>query len=180
MLPTNLHDYHLEIRCPRCAGRARWEEPFALLYGDQAGDEERARLKRWGPWLIREKFPSVVRWTPPPRGCGYHHRSLGVSRCFRCHAVAAHRLRWPEDAYFQWDARGIVLYAWHPEHARVLLDYLGARLRDPTRYGEPYRKGLQRLPAQVLDGHMGQRLVRRIAGTLRAHGIPLHPPRPLP
>lgn len=176
MLPPDVRDYHLEIRCPRCEGRARWEEPFALLDPATAADGERDRLVPWGGWLIREKFPSVARWTAPARGQGYRHHAQGVSRCRACHAVVLHRLRWPGDAYFQWRVRGITLYAWHEEHARVLLHYAGASLRDPGRYGEGYRKSLQRLPAQAIDGHARHRLAGLIADTLRAHGIPPDPP----
>lgn len=178
VLPPNLRDYHLEVRCPRCGGRARWEEPFELVPNGELRDGEAEGMPAWGPWRVREKFPSGVRWTPPPRGHGYVHACEGVLRCGTCHAVAPHRLSWPSDAFFQWYVRGVTLYAWHADHARVLLHYIGSALRDPGGYGSVYRKGLQRLPAAVLDGHARARTASRIADTLRAHGIPLHPPAP--
>ena len=176
MLPPDLRDYRLEIRCPRCGGRAVWEEPFAFVHPRDIAADERERLAPWGGRLVREKFPSVVRWMPPGKGQGWLHHHRGVARCGACHAVVLHELRWPEDAYFQWSVRGVTLYAWHEEHARVLLDYIGSTLRDPNRYGEGYRKGLQRLPAEVLDGHVRERVAAQIAETLRANGIPIAPP----
>ncbi len=176
MLLSTFYDAQLEIRCPRCGGRALWEEPFAFRSAKKVPEEERARMVRWGGWLVLEKFPSVIRWTPPRRGEGYWHHGLGVVRCWTCYAVVLHCLRWPEDALFQWRVRGVTLYAWNAEHARVLLHYIGATLRDPTLYGERYRKGLQRLPTGVMKGHARERLAGQIAATLRAHGLPLGPP----
>lgn len=180
MLPPNLRDYHLEIRCPRCGGRARWEEPFQFVRRHDVPEEEWDRLVAWGQRWVREKFPSLVRWKPLGRGHGWRHATLGVFRCGACHAVALHRLRWPADAFFQWRVRGMLLFAWDEAHARVLLHYVGATLRDPDRYGERYRKSLQRLPAEVIGGHARGRVVARIAETLRANGIPPEPPRPAP
>ena len=176
MLPPNVRDYHLEIRCPRCGGRARWEEPFQFVRRHDVPEAEWDRLVAWGQQWVRETFPSVIRWTSPARGRGYRHYAQGVARCRACHAVVLHRLRWPGDAFFQWRVRGITLYAWHEEHARVLLHYVAASLRDPRRYGEGYRKSLQRLPAQAIGGHARRRLAGQIADTLRAQGIPLDPP----
>lgn len=177
MLPTNVHDYHLEIRCPRCGGRARWDEPFSFHNPKRVPAEERGRMVPWGGWLVREKFPSVIRWRRPlPGEGGYRYHGLGVVRCRACHAVRLHCLRWPQDALFQWSVRGVTLYAWNQEHARVLLHYIGSTLRDPNRYGSGYRKSLQRLPARVLSGHARERLAAQIAQTLRAHRLPLDPP----
>lgn len=179
MLPPDIRDYYLDIRCPRCGGRARWEEPFAFVDRKRVPAEELPRLVQWGGWLIREKFPSVVRWKAPrPGEGGYAHYHEGVSRCSACHAVVLHRLHWREDAYWHWRVRGHTLYAWHEEHARVLLDYIRARLRDPFRYGSRYQKHLQRLPAPLLDAHVRDRLAGQIADTLRAHGVSLDPPPP--
>jgi hypothetical protein len=175
MLPPNPHD-SLEVRCPRCGGRAVWEEPFAFVDPRRVTEEERERLIPWSGYLVREKFPSVIRWTAPRRGQGHPYHQRGVVRCRACHAVVLHRLDWPEDALFRWGVRGVTLYAWDEEHARVLLHYVGSLLRDPNRYGERYRKGLQRLPTEVMDGHARAGLAAQIAASLRAHGISLDPP----
>jgi hypothetical protein len=176
MLPPNLRDYHLEIRCPRCDGRARWEEPFEIvdLKRHTVGPGE--TLLKWGGWDVREKFPSLVPWRPPRPGVGWAHYTQGVVRCGQCHLVAVHRLRWPADAFFRWGVRGSLLWAWHAEHAAVLHDYLAAKVRDPFRYPQPYPKSLQRLPRDVLAARSRERVARQIAATLAALGIPLDPP----
>jgi hypothetical protein len=180
MLPTNLRDYHLDIRCPRCDGRARWEEPFEVM------DPARGRVPlgenadgfiRWGGWRIREKFPSLLRWKEPRRGQGWQHYAQGVVRCSACHLAALHRLRWPADAFFRWSVRGTPLWAWHAEHAAVLRDYVGAKVRDPFRYPQPYPRALMRLPAAVLAGRSRERVAGQIGATLAALGLSLDPPR---
>jgi hypothetical protein len=90
--------------------------------------------------------------------------------------VAAHRLRWPADAYFRWAVRGVPVWAWHEEHARVMHHYIAARVREPFRYPAPYPRALQRLPATVLAGRNRERLAGQMGATLTALGIPLEPP----
>lgn len=178
MLPPNLRDYHLEIRCPRCGARARWEEPFVIggTRDEVDAGHPGAETIAWGSLRIHEKFPSLLRWRDTRTGRGWRHYAIGVVRCPRCHLAARHRLRWPDDAFFRWNVRGTPLWAWHAEHARVLHDYLAARARDPFRYPYPYPKSLQRLPRDVLAARSRERVARQIAGTLAEEGIPLAPP----
>jgi hypothetical protein len=183
MLPPNLRDYYLEVRCPRCAGRARWEEPFELAdpsRGHVTGGTQAEGFVQWGGWRVREKFPSLLRWTEPRRGQGWSHYAQGVVRCSACHLVALQRLRWPADAFFRWNVRGTPLWAWHAEHAQVLHDYIAARVRDPFLYPDPYRKSLQRLPRDVIAARSRERVSRLIANTLTELGIALAPPLRLP
>ncbi len=178
MLPPSLRDYHLEICCPRCGGRARWEEPFEITgpRSEANASMPGAVTQAWGPWTVRERFPSVVRWRAPRKGVGWTHYARGVARCAACHWVAQHRLRWPADAYFRWNVRGTQLWAWHAEHARVLHHYVAAQLRDPYRYPHPYPRTLQRLPADVLARRSRAHVVGKIAATLGALGIDPDPP----
>ena len=174
----------LDVRCPSCGGRAAFGEPFEFLVARKVPPGEAAGLQRWGGWLVREKYPSVMRWKAP-RGShqylttggrsresgGHRLRHRGVVRCRECHLVAVHVLRWPGDAYFQWDIRGTRLWAADVEHARVLLHYIESLLRDPWSYGG-YRAGLQKLPATVLAARNRALVARKIRGTLESLGEP--------
>ncbi|HEX8395027.1 MAG TPA: hypothetical protein VF665_21955 [Longimicrobium sp.] len=167
-------DAPLEIRCPRCEGPARWEEPFEFISSarrEAIPDDEAAALKPWSGWRVRERFPSVVAWQAPNRGAGYQLYRDGVVLCDACHHVGKHRLRWPADALFRWSIRGETLWAFHREHARVLLHYIGGALRDPSRYPR-YAKGLRKLPATAIAARNRERIARLIEGTLRDLGIP--------
>jgi hypothetical protein len=57
-------DGSLEIRCPRCGGRAAFDEPFQFLSARKAQGLPDTG-KRWGGWYVREKYPSVLRWKAP-------------------------------------------------------------------------------------------------------------------
>lgn len=179
ILPPPSLDTQLDIRCPRCGGRAAWTEPFAYVRKaelEQMAPEQAARLRTWGRWTVRERFPSVAPWKAPARGEGYTYGKNGVVRCGACHLVARHRLRWPEDLYFRWSVRGTPLWAWDAEHACVLRDYIAARHRDPFRYPRPYPRTLMRLPRDVLAGRNRERVAGQIEAALRAAGVPLDPP----
>lgn len=182
MLPREVP---LEIRCPRCGGRAAFDEPFEFV-GSRAAravdpDDPRP-LHRWGGWLVREKYPSVLPWRAPRGdgqfltlgGCpgdhgGYRLRHRGVVRCRECHLVGVHVLRWPADAYFQWAIRGARLWAWNAEHARVLLHYVGALQRDPRRFPF-YRRSLRELPAPILAARSRELVARKVRESLHRAG----------
>jgi hypothetical protein len=170
----------VEIRCPRCGGRGAFDEPFQFVSARKAqGLAETGH--RWGGWYVREKYPSVISWTPPSgshqylstgparSSGGYRLRHRGVVRCRECHLVAVHVLRWPGDAYFQWNVRGALLWAWDVNHARVLLHYIESSLRDPARY-PAYRRSLQELPASILAARSRGIVARKIRGTLQGAG----------
>lgn len=177
MLPR---DGSLEIRCPRCGGRAAFDEPFQFLSARKAQGLPDTG-KRWGGWYVREKYPSVLRWKAPRGshqylttgrdrlGGGYRLWHRAVVRCRACHLVAVHVLRWPGDAYFQWKVRGTRLWALDANHARVLLHYIESSLRDPARY-PGYQRSLRKLPAAILAARSREVVARKISATLQASG----------
>lgn len=171
----------LDVRCPRCGGRARFDEAFEFVSGRTVDPLRSGPMHRWGGWYVREKYPSVMSWKAP-RGSGqflywgrarlpggFRLRDRGVVSCRECHRVAAHVLRWPDDAFFQWDVRGTRLWAAHAEHARVLLQYIGSSQRDPFRHAE-YRRSLQELPAEVLAARNRSTVTRKILAALAEAG----------
>jgi hypothetical protein len=190
-LPLNVP---LEVRCPRCGGRASFDEPFEFIGGRAAKSidpDDPRPVHRWAGWHVREKYPSVASWKAPkgPRrtlywgGCpsgngGYRLRHRGVVRCSACHFVGLHVLRWPADAFFQWSVRGNTLWAWNADHARVLLHYIGALQRDPWRFPF-YRKSLQELPAAILAARSRDVVRRKIREGLERAGESTDAPRPL-
>ena len=173
-------DGSVEIRCPRCGGRATFDEPFQFVSARKAQGLPDGET-RWGGWYVREKYPSVVRWKAPGgshqylftgaarSSAGYRLWHRGVVRCRECHLVALHVLRWPGDAYFQWNVRGTRLWSWDVNHARVLLHYIENSLRDPRRY-PAYRGSLQKLPAAILAARSRDTVARKIRGTLHDSG----------
>ena len=180
----------LEIRCPRCGGRATFDEPFEFIgrSGRTAADREaleREGLQRWGSWYIREKYPSVARWKAPPGSQqiiwsgpgstldlgGYRRDHVGVVRCPACHFVGKHELVWPDDLYFRWEHRGTPLWAEGAEEARMLLHFIESTDRDPGRYPAGYGKTLRKLPAALKSAKSREAVTALIRRTLRDAGI---------
>lgn len=173
----------LEIRCPRCEGRAWFEEAFEFLAGRRV-EEGAERLHRWGGWLVRERYPSVMGWKAPSGSEQhlYHGRASlaggfrlmhrGVVRCTACHHVGVHVLRWPGDAWFRWNVRGTPLWAWDVEHARVLWAYIDSLRREPWRYPR-YHASLRKLPSVVLAARNRSLVAGKISASLRAAGEPV-------
>jgi hypothetical protein len=170
-----------DIRCPKCGGRAVFDEPFSFLSCKEGVPENEPRpVHRWGGWLVVEKYPSVLSWTAPrgshqslifpkaKEGSGYYVvRKKGVVKCSACHHVGVHELNWPEDAFFRWEIRGDTLWAWSAEHARVLLEYIGSEERDATKF-PAYLRQLRRLPKQFLSAKVRDLVVKNISDTLAA------------
>jgi len=164
-----------DVRCPNCGSRAVWDAAFETVptrRGQPIDTDDPRPVHQWGGWFLRERYPTVVPWRPPRGRPGNYlvQGEFGVVRCPECHRIAAQPLCWPGDAFFQWSIRGVRLWAWNAEHARVLLDYIGCELRDPGKYGR-YGRDLQKLPARVLAARNRELVVRRIRESLRAAAV---------
>jgi hypothetical protein len=126
----------------------------------------------WGGWVVIENYPSLLKWPRPASrydGKGnYEMWRDAVTKCTNCHEIAIREVTWPEDAYFQWDIRGHTLWAWNREHAQVLLDFLGSKERDESKYGW-YAKGLSKLPGELISSKVRGLVVKRIKETLNGN-----------
>ncbi len=165
------------IHCTRCGGHAIFDEPFDF-YPERKGLPlaEGRPVHRWGGRFVVEKYPSILPWVPPKgyqqalsshvaeEGSGVYvmHRT-GVMKCTDCHRVAVHALQWPTDAYYQWNIRGHILWAWSREHAQVLLDYLGGTERDPNKI---LWWRVSKLPQAVIAAKVRDNVVKQITRTL--------------
>ena len=92
----------------------------------------------------------------------------GVVKCPHCYLLIKHRLEWPADAYYQWDIRGVTLWAWCTEHACVLLGFLAASERDVARFPG---WGLHKLPREIISAKNRDEVVKRITATLQREGV---------
>ena len=86
------------------------------------------------------------------RGGGIHHELIdapgtfdGDLFCHRCGLNRRETIHWPQDAYWLFDVRGKVLWAWSREHAEILLDFIESKNRKKSRY-RGYISSLLHLP----------------------------------
>lgn len=153
----------LNVRCPRCDARAEYDLPFDLFVAARgAPADEQRTLHRWGGWLLAEKYPAVRPWDAAIDSIS---ESDGVVKCSRCHFLARHTLKWPQDAFYRWEIRGNTLWAFNVEHARVLREFLAGKDRDITRHPE-YARNLMKIPGEFLSAKLRDRIEAAIDGTL--------------
>ena len=133
------------VRCPQCGQQAAFESGVARKY-----------LLNLVPVALERHLEA---------------RRQGIVRCPACGLDAAHRLTWPDDAFFQWRVRNSTLWAWSADHARVLLAYIGSLQRDPDQF-PGYEVSLRQLPKAVVAAHARERVVKLITRTLAGEAAP--------
>lgn len=159
----------VDIRCPVCGQRAAFWEPFIFIDAQRFPSDERRPAHKWGDWMVIERFPTHLPWRAPntaarhpwrrgeDRSCGYPMLTHGWVQCPHCHADTKHRLQWPEEAYWQWQIRGKILWAWDRPHAETILAFIAADHRPSRRAAD-----LRRLPAHFLSAKVRDLTVKRM------------------
>ena len=165
----------IDIKCPDCGGLAKFEEPFEFLPHGEVRSDETKPMHQWGGWTVLERFPSQFNWKAPSssgqylRGGGtafnggYPLLTNGLVQCPHCHVNSQHRLNWPSEAYWQWEIRGQVLWAWNRRHALIILDFV----KDINR---PSRRSpsLKYIPSHFLAAKVRDLVVRKIEQSFNA------------
>ncbi len=64
--------------------------------------------------------------------------------CTECGLHGLQTLAWPEDAYWRFEVKGSVLWAWSLQHAGAILEYLESK--DRKRYPKGYLAAMLHLP----------------------------------
>jgi len=153
------------VHCRKCGELATLDTPFEFYRAREGLPESETRpAHRWNGWLVVEKHPLIAKWVAPEDGQSYD-RPLGVVLCSSCYAKYAYEVSWPADAYFQWDIRGHILWAYNREHARVLLEFIGSKERDEMRYPR-YRDSLRKLPSELISAKVRDDVIKAIKRTL--------------
>jgi hypothetical protein len=142
---------------------------WALLDDDMPHLEGRSYYLS-GTTLVFEKYPHLMH-KDAFNSERYGNANGFVVKCYSCHLVDAHAVNWPEDAYFQWDIRGHILWAFNREHATVLLEFIRSDERDETQFGY-HSKNLRRLPTHFIAANMRDLIVKEISATLKMERTP--------
>lgn len=165
----------IDIKCPNCSGLAKFEEPFEFLSSNNAEPNETRPYHKWGGWVVVERFPSQFNWKAPStsnqylRGGGenghggYPVLTNGLVQCPNCYANEKHKLQWPHDAYWHWDIRGELLWAWDRDHAKAILAYVKRTVR-PSRHSY----ALRYIPSHFLSAKVRDLVVRKMKQSLNA------------
>lgn len=89
-----------------------------------------------------------------------------MTQCLRCRDTRVYDMRWPQDAFWRWEIRGSVLWAFSREHAVVLREYISRLHREPSDLGVEFTGFLARLPSEFLRAKVRDEIVRMIDESL--------------
>lgn len=165
----------IDIKCPNCGGLATFEEPFEFLSKKKLRPDESRPSHQWGGWVVIERFPSQLMWEAPSRSGqylrgggdtgtgGYPLLTNGLIQCQNCHANSKHKLDWPNDAYWQWEIRGELLWAWDKNHAQIILNFVRETVR-PSRHFYSVRY----LPSHFLSAKVRELVVQKMERSINA------------
>lgn len=165
----------IDIKCPDCGALARFEEPFEFLSKNNVCPDETKPAHQWGGWAVLERFPSQISWNAPStssqylrgggdtRKGGYPLLTNGLVQCSHCHSNRKHKLNWPVDAYWQWEVRGQLLWAWDKEHAQIILNFVKETARPSRR-----SYSLKYIPSHFLSAKVRDLVVQKIERSINA------------
>ena len=89
---------------------------------------------------------------------------LGTLVCPACGKRRKHTLDWPQDAYYQIEHRGEVLWAFDRECASELLEYV--KSSDRKREGYRYKLFLMKVPGVFLGQKVRGAISKKLQGLL--------------
>ena len=151
------------VRCPRCGREARFDgDPYRFVLRSRATAVEIEAGHPYGGWIALERYPHLVPWDPKQVQADLRRpEKHGVITCRDCGLTSAATCRFPHDAWYQWDLRGLRLYARDRAHAIALRDYIA----DPARRGK-WAHRFHKLPRVVIAAKNRDLVVRRIERSL--------------
>lgn len=184
----------LDVRCPSCQGCARFE--FAeMVQIHRRDDLQFFRGSQKFEYAFLSGAPGGGRWHGAFYFAGLHGspssiihdlpdgyaakdwehsqylyrqggHDLGSITCRACRLRKRHELSWPADAYYQFEFRGGVLWAFHRESAQELREYVSSASR--KREGYRWRNFLLHVPSKFLSAKSRAAVVKGLERLLRA------------
>ncbi len=106
---------------------------------------------------------SAENWNHGPYLYRSHGYDIGSVVCTACLVRKRHVLKWPEDAFFQIEHKGKVLWAFDRGTARKLLEFIASKDRKKTGGDNRF---LRHIPSQFLQAGSRETLVRKLTRML--------------
>ena len=177
----------LDVRCPKCQQPALFEfsEVVTIHRRDHIPYFEESSLFEYrmfdggacGRWhgaiyysLLHGPPETTISSLPPGYSpsdwkhsrylCRRHGTGDGAVACNGCGLRSRHYLEWPNEALFQIDYRGQVLWAFHEESAQELRNYIASD--DRNREGYRWELFLRHVPTTFLTAKARDAVVKRL------------------
>jgi hypothetical protein len=182
----------LDVKCPRCAQQAYFEfaevvrikeKKDVQFFKDSDQFEYLLCQNRLGhKWHAALFFPGLhgrtvntIRELPD----GYapsewahskylyrsSNRDVGSVDCSQCGLRQIHHLKWPQDAYYQIEYKGQILWAFDRETANELKEYILSKDRDRAKF--QWQFFLLHVPAIFLKQNAREEIVKKLEKLLR-------------
>ena len=90
---------------------------------------------------------------------------VGSVDCDQCGLRQLHQLKWPQDAYYQIEYKGQILWAFHRETANELKEYILSKDRDRTKF--QWHSFLLHVPMIFLKQNAREEIVKKLEKLLR-------------
>ena len=90
---------------------------------------------------------------------------VGSVDCTQCGLRQFHQLKWPQDAYYQIEYKGQLLWAFQRETANELKEYILSRDRDRTKF--QWQFFLLHVPTIFLKQNARDEIVKKLEKLLR-------------
>lgn len=188
--------HRVSIRCPNCGCLAEYEfaevvrikltadvEYFQRNDAFEYQQFEDSNGSRWHGAVfyhgLRGSTLSVIRDLPEgysPEDWGHngyllrnHGLDIGSVTCHSCGCRKKHSLNWPDEAYFQIDYKGKVLWAFDRESATVLLDHIRSGIRQRDRKWKAF---LLHVPSHFLKWKARDEVSSKLVKLLEAEVSP--------
>lgn len=115
---------------------------------------------------IRKDIPVIngtafMKFTP---GKTRGHFKCDIS-CLSCGFTGVKMIQWPEDAFWKFNIRGRLLWAWSKEHSAEMLDYLRSSDREVFRY--KYFVALLHIPEHFKLAKNRPIVIKKVEGALK-------------
>jgi len=192
----NLMPHRVSISCPACGSLADFE--FAEIVRIKLSADvpsfknndafeyqffEDRNGSRWHGAIfyhgLKGSTPSVIRdlpegysaedWDHSPYLYRGHGLNIGAVTCGSCGYRRKHYLRWPDEAFYQTDYRGKVLWAFDRESAAELLDFIASD--DRGRENRKWRAFLMRVPSHFLKKQARETVTKKLRRLLQDAGV---------
>ncbi|MDP9143494.1 MAG: hypothetical protein M3N43_02155 [Actinomycetota bacterium] len=167
------------VLCGACGGRAEFRSAFTLTdkrhwsywpprlwptsrVTDWQGSQEwtpTQGLPPWQGWLIIEHDPALYRWKHPSGG--YRKSDEGILACSNCVSRRRHLLDWPSDAYYRFELRQGLLWAWNRDQVDALLEFIISSNRNARAHGGHFLF-LHHIPGEFLQAQARSEIVHRL------------------
>ena len=173
----------LAVKCPRCESQAififatfgeiKTKEHISYFKKSRQLDYRRLQDCYGGHRNFAVYYPNLrgfiknlpadyssTYWNHPLNLIRQHNSTNGTIYCLKCRLRRKHRLKWPDEAFYQINYKGKNLWAFDRETSVLLLEFVKAKDRDYSK--SKFCRFLFKIPAHFLHRKARSTVVKKL------------------